>query len=113
MAGQLSHLDNDGIEWAEAPHEYNVDWPVGDSTWKDTSGELHEKFISKYSLYKTPFSLLDYRLEIYPVRKGVKYIFIDETGDYYTLKVNLLGRHYVQYNSEEPTIVRVKVEIDA
>jgi hypothetical protein len=49
-------------------------------------------------------------LEIYSVRKGVKYTFIDESGDYYTITVNVIGQHYVQYDSKEPNIKRVQVE---
>jgi hypothetical protein len=93
------------------PIKYNVDWPVGhDDTWIETSGELHANYISKYSLYKASFSIYDYELDIYSVRKGVKYTFYDESGDHYSLTVNVIGKHYVQYDSEEPTITRVTVE---
>ncbi|KAH9960306.1 hypothetical protein BC827DRAFT_1268296 [Russula dissimulans] len=91
--------------------KYNVDWPVGhDDTWIETSGELHANYISKYSLHKATFTYFDYKLEIYSVRKGVKYTFIDESGDYYTITVNVIGQHYVQYDSKEPKIKRVQVE---
>jgi len=92
--------------------KYNVDWPVDhDDTWKETSaGELHANYISKYSLYKARWTYFDYELDIYSVRKGVKYTFIDDSGDYYTITVNVIGKHYVQYNSEEPTIRRVQIE---
>jgi len=145
MADQLSHLDDDEIEWTEAvskngvpflvgvksievkddredfkrssappTYKYNVNWPVGhDDSWKPTSGELHTNFISKYSLYPTRVPFFDYSLDIYAVRRGITYTFYDESGDYYTLSTVYTGKHYVLYRSDEPTIVRVKVEVVA
>jgi len=95
--------------------KYQVNWPVGpDDTWvKTSSGELHANYISKYSLYKASSPIFDYELAIYSVRKGVKYTFIDESGDNYRLKVDRIGEHRFVFRSEEPTIVTVKVEVEA
>jgi hypothetical protein len=92
--------------------KYHVHWPVGrDDTWIETSGELHTNYISKYRLYKAPFSDFDCILGIYSVRNGVKYTFYDESGDSYLVTVYRIGEHYIQLNSE--TIVSVEVEVEA
>jgi hypothetical protein len=94
-------------------YKYRVNWPVGNDKWKQTSaGALHTNFISKYSLYETSVPFFDYSLDIYNVSDyGVKYTFYDQTGDYYTLHVYLIGSHHVLYNSDRPTIVEVVVEV--
>ncbi|KAH9960321.1 hypothetical protein BC827DRAFT_1155879 [Russula dissimulans] len=94
-------------------YECGVNWPVGNESWKQTSaGPLHTNFISKYSLYESSVPFFDYRLDIYHVSDHkVKYTFHDQTGDHYTLHVYLVGKHYVLYNSDRPTIVEVVVEV--
>ncbi|KAH9960310.1 hypothetical protein BC827DRAFT_1384358 [Russula dissimulans] len=88
------------------PIEFVVDWPVGpNDTWIETSGELHTNYITKYRLYE---AYRNYNLDIYSIRKGVKYTFIDESGDYYTVIVNRIGKLYI--HSEGSTIRYIQVE---
>jgi len=88
---------------------FRVNWPVGDDTWKWTSGKLNRDWISRYKLHDNRPSIYDYRLDITSVARPVTYKFMDETYDTYSLSVFLEGDHYVRYNSEKPTIVGVNV----
>jgi len=94
---------------ATSPH-FPINWPVGDDTWKWTSGELNRDWISRYKLHDNRPSIYDYRLDITSVAsRSVTYVFTDETFDSYSFKVNSEGDHYVRYNSDRPTIVGVNV----
>jgi hypothetical protein len=106
-----------GQKDAEAPrvletHEYTVDWPVGDDSWKETTGELHDNWIFRYSLHDNSVSIYDYRLDFTSLAGvGFNYNFYDKSGDSYSIFVVLGGDHYIQFNSSDPTIIRVEVSL--
>ncbi|KAF6764323.1 hypothetical protein DFP72DRAFT_420320 [Ephemerocybe angulata] len=95
--------------------EVTVNWPVGDSKWKQPGQEVFDKcFISKYCLTQPawPRIVYDYILYI-NANKTRLYYFTDETGDTYQLEVVLnQTNHYVKYNSKKPTIVKVGVLVE-
>ncbi|KAH9953278.1 hypothetical protein BC827DRAFT_164265 [Russula dissimulans] len=106
---EVTVKDHRGGSTQAANPFFHVNWPVGDDTWKSTSGELNRDWISRYKLPDNPPSIY-YRLHITSVtRRTATYVFTDEADDSYTLKVHSVGDHTVRYFSEKPTIVRVDI----
>ncbi|KAK3936915.1 hypothetical protein QBC46DRAFT_357063 [Diplogelasinospora grovesii] len=73
----------------------NFKWEVGDSSWKDTSQHVKDTVdITQYCL--TENDSWDYR-------------FFDETNDGYYIDTFVKGDHWVKYNSDKPSIVKIHV----
>ena|SRR5690554_2745820 len=83
---------------------YSVNWPLGDSSWKDTTDEIkRDTGISHYALYKQSFPrFFIYALKIYVVDGGSgagrSYKFDDQSGDEYALNVFTDRSHYVCFD---------------
>lgn len=91
-------------------YKYPVNWPVGDDTWKQSPALLAFDWIPQYKLHDNGASIYSYRLDFTSKTGGsIHYYFYDESGDYYRVFVVLSGDHYVRYNSNQPTIIRVEV----
>ncbi|PUU78396.1 hypothetical protein B9Z19DRAFT_1126820 [Tuber borchii] len=82
-----------------------VNWPVGDSSWKDTTDEVKEVAgITRYRLW-APESFPSIYEFGFTNTINYNFSFTDETGDSYGVNTWTTGDHSVKYNSEKPTIV--------
>lgn len=83
----------------------HVDWPVGDA-WVNTTDEVRTTAaITQYYLSANPIqSVWGYGLQ-FTNTDTYDYFFYDETGDCYEVDTWLTHTHFVQYNSDKPTIV--------
>ncbi|KAJ3548427.1 hypothetical protein NMY22_g1261 [Coprinellus aureogranulatus] len=94
-------------------HTCYVNWPVaavGDNGWKTPDQDVIDKVdISRYTLTQSSSSIYSYILTITNTQNW-DYTFYDDTGDYYSLNCFTAGDHYVQYNSDEPTIRTVTAD---
>ena len=86
--------------------DITVNWPVGDSSWKKTDKEVQEKAgIWRYALYRVkgpfPYELAFSNTEDYD------YYFYDEAGDNYNNNTWLRQDHWIDFESNEPTIKRI------
>ena len=94
--------------------EFSIDvyWPVSDSDeWIPTSSNvIKETGITRYALYKThgDESFHQYTLRFTNI-ETYDYFFTDEISDFYQSDAYSNGDHYVQYDSEKPNIVAVRV----
>jgi len=89
---------------------YNVDWPVGDSSWKDVTNVPQ---LTRYALYEqSQPRLYTYALYVYLTNTGwgTTYTFEDQEGDEYPLTAFTNGAHSVDFDSSEPKIRRVRTE---
>lgn len=95
-----------------AKHDFqvDVDWPASkDDKWKVTDSDFQKiTGITRYNVYgpRVWFKAYKYYLEITNV-ENYDYYFVDATGDEYNLDCFRRGNHYVQYNSSNPTIIRI------
>ncbi|KAF8551541.1 hypothetical protein OG21DRAFT_264641 [Imleria badia] len=80
-----------------------VRWAVGDDTWKETTGEVLARGITRYRLYPNTWSVWKYRLEFTNVQNRL-FWFWDETGDCYEVDTFGGGEHSVTFNSDGPAI---------
>lgn len=106
--GQIpAAVNEDGLLTAKRAFEVDVDWHV-DGKWHQTGDGLNMKTgITSYDLGKSSSPFYDYYLEIH-VRETYNYYFTDEEGDTYNLNTYVAGLHIVRFNSNKPTIKRVK-----
>ena len=82
-----------------------VDWET--NTSGNPTASVQEKTgIVFYSLQDNNPSAYDWRLDITTNRK-YDYYFVDAEGDKYEINVYEAGSHYVRYNSNNPTIVKI------
>ena len=82
-----------------------VDWET--NTSGNPTASVQEKTgIVFYSLQDNNPSAYDWRLDITTNRK-FDYYFVDAEGDKYEINVYEAGSHYVRYNSDNPTIVKI------
>jgi hypothetical protein len=98
-----SSSSDDDSSWSSV----DVDWKVGTSG--NPSQDVQDATgIRWYSLQKisTLFRLYDYELDI-TTSKAYNYLFRDESQDEYSLNCYVTGNHYVQYNSDQPNIVKI------
>lgn len=87
--------------------DVDVNWLMVGDVWKDVDPN-QSAYITRYSLHINRWSpIWDWKLEFSTPERGY-YRFIDESGDYYDVEVNVVGDHYVRYNSSQPTIKKVK-----
>lgn len=86
----------------------DVDWPVSDKDkWKvQKSSFLNKTAISRYKLENRTF-IYSYQLNI-TCQEHYDYYFTDASGDIYNIDAFANGNHYVNYNSDEPTIKHIK-----
>lgn len=80
-----------------------VDWPVGDSNWKQTKPNVVQTAaITSYALYQNSGA---YKYILYFTNtQNYNYFFYDETGDHYQVNTFRNGSHYVRFNSQKPNI---------
>ncbi|KAJ0419593.1 hypothetical protein BJY00DRAFT_150951 [Aspergillus carlsbadensis] len=88
-----------------------VKWPVGHgtATIKTSTTVYDEAGISQYKLSEQTGWIVIWKY-VLEIENNVNYTyeFTDESGDTYGLTTMVSGWHYVRYNSDQPTIVRVK-----
>jgi len=95
-----------------AEESWEVYWPIS-TDWQQALGPVNsDGGIAMYKLLDAKGWVFKYELNIsikenYP--QGV-YYFCDETKDCYEIRVCNIGDHYVNYNSDKPTVRRVKFE---
>ena len=92
---------------AAKDNEFSVDWPVGSSGWPGFNYG-----IDWYSVEEAtgPQSMIySYQIKIKTDVWAPHCYFFDETGDCYSLNVELPGEHIVRYNSDKPKIVKVRI----
>lgn len=83
-----------------------VDWPMGESVWKDTSSEVQDvAAIKKYKLYEYN-GYWKYVLH-FENTLHYDYQFKDESNDVYMCDTWENGDHYVRYDSEKPAIKKI------
>lgn len=88
------------------PNCIDVDWKVTND-WVVTSNAVNDTVgISAYDLQDNGIIII-YRLSIITRFNHGRYAFTDATGDEYSLKIFMSGEHHFDYNSANPTIVRV------
>jgi hypothetical protein len=99
--------DIDDVDIREVDQEVNVDIPANGENYvfsEDSSvGKLR---ISLIRVVKDNGLFYKYRLHVI-CGKGV-YSFQDKTGDTYKLTVHRPGKHYVDFNSNQPKVVLVR-----
>lgn len=86
-----------------------VNWPVSssDKLIPASSEVVNNEHVEKYALYKGGKLWYTYRLRV-KVNKEGTYYFTDASGDTYKLGVSWPSfEHDVDFNSDNPTIVRV------
>jgi len=82
-----------------------VNWPVGDGSWKDTTGEVKKVTgITRYRLWAVESFPFRYELGFTDTMR-YNYSFSDEAGNVYQVNTWTTGDHFIRYNSEKPTIV--------
>ncbi|KAF7360659.1 hypothetical protein MVEN_00797600 [Mycena venus] len=89
---------------------YSVDWPVGDSSWKEVTNVPQ---LTKYALYENSQPrIYTYVLHVYLTNTGwgTTYTFEDQEGDEYALTAFTNGQHSIDFNSDAPRIKRVKTD---
>ncbi|WP_193156610.1 MULTISPECIES: SH2 domain-containing protein [Pseudoalteromonas] len=95
---------------AKKDFQVDVNWPPSkDDKWKTTDSDfLRTTGITRYNVYgpRVSFKVYSYYLEFTNV-ENYDYYFVDATGDQYNVNCFSRSNHYVQYNSSNPTIVRV------
>ena len=135
MSGQPATSDDSSIEWETAtskngvsfrvgkektqgkdvapasgkPFSIDVNWPVGNG-WVMTTDEVRTTAgITQYNLSEIPEDVgSDYQYILkFNNTDTYDYYFYDETNDSYEVNTFTTRTHYVQYNSEKPTIVRI------
>ncbi|CAE6515396.1 unnamed protein product [Rhizoctonia solani] len=89
------------------PFKIDVNWPVGkEGVWVETTTEVKQTAgIKQYMLYHT-FGKENYRLR-FTNTAHYNYYFQDATADTYNVDCYLNGNHYVDYQSENPTILHI------
>jgi hypothetical protein len=88
-------------------NEFAVDWPVGSS-----GTPAFNCGIDWYAVEEAtgPSSyIFAYQIRILTDRWAPHCYFYDASGDCYSLDVELPGEHVVRYNSEQPTVVKVRI----
>lgn len=133
MSNQLPATDDSSIEWVNArsgngvpfrigrpkskleaaahvPLSLDINWPPQTTRdWNTPTKEFtRQTGIDYYYVINDNGLYFKYRIVI-DISKRFKYVFYDQTGDYYSLECHKLGAHYVDYNSEKPTMVKVTV----
>jgi hypothetical protein len=90
---------------------YDVDWPLGDRTWKTVTGIPR---ITKYRLLQVNGFVYTYELgfDISSSGLGTEFKFQDRQPDTYVCVTDRGGEHLVSYNSGAPAIQRVWVSDD-
>lgn len=88
-----------------------VNWPVGkdDKLINASSEVINNEHVEKYALFKRTnfFKLYNYELRV-KVNKEGTYYFTDATNDTYKLSVSLPSlEHVVDFDSDNPTIIKV------
>lgn len=88
---------------------YDVWWPVGDDSMKTPAQRIIDEVdIKKYCVAWNTGGWSDYFVKIENSQPW-DYFFTDESGDTYTLRTyQTLTTHKVTYNSDQPTIVKIK-----
>jgi len=88
--------------------EDGIYWPVSTAVWEKPAQRIQDKFdIEWYYLTKYKGFWYDYVLHI-ENSQNWSYTFYDETGDGYGLTTWRTGDHWVCYDSDKPTIRRIK-----
>ena len=88
-------------------NEFRVDWSVGSHGSPDFNYG-----INWYSVEEAtgPQSVIySYQIKIITDTWAPHCYFYDESGDCYSLNVELPGEHIVRYNSDKPKIVKVRI----
>lgn len=115
-----SHIGGKVVEW-----EVSVDWaPMttvnGETHYAETSSDIRSSThiiswalrsggpFSGLSPYTWGLSVQTDRGPWYKFGRNYNYAFTDESGDTYTLTTYRDGAHFLDYNSDKPTIKRVK-----
>lgn len=93
------------------PFDVQVHWPAdGVVNWPGKGSDFYRKTgIHMYYVHKAGNPLWEYQIEI-RADWPFTYTFYDETGDSYSVSIWMVGmtpEHYVSFNSDRPTIVRV------
>jgi hypothetical protein len=106
---------------AASQRYFPVNWPVGDGVWKETPTYVVEGTgIDRYKLIDLgPEEAYRYKLEFSIDHgwcwtwKGRGYYFTDgaKPSDTYQLTCHKDGNHYVRFNSEDPTIILVGLDV--
>lgn len=101
-------LKNDIAVMDKQDFGIDVNWPVGDTTWKYLSqADAATTGITRYRLY--PSTSDDYAYELdFTNTEHYDYQFWDQTGDYYGVNTFRDGDHYVRYDSNLPKIVYIR-----
>lgn len=86
-----------------------VHWPVGNGQWLTAPPDVARILrISRYRLWRRPAPApYDYTLDV-ATAANMSYRFYDASGDSYSLLAILAREHFVQFNSTNPTIIRVE-----
>lgn len=95
-----------GAELTKTNFGISVNWPVSDSSWKNTDAAVQSRAaITRYALWKYD-GLYTYKL-MFTNTEHYNYYFYDETGDSYQVNTYRNGDHYVRYGSDSPNIVYI------
>jgi len=89
---------------SEADNSVKVDWPYPSSHYP-TSQAVQNLGIDRAEI-GTGIAPYSYKIDFWNT-KGWKFYFKDATGDIYSCATIRNGHHFVQYNSDNPTIVEV------
>ena len=88
----------------------NVNWPVAGG-WVPTPELVDTLGIAGYSLMETKGIIYKYTLTFQTVPPSTfDYTFDDASGDSYVCNTWQDGFHYINYNSDDPTIVYICAE---
>lgn len=87
----------------------SVNWPVEYNAWKSpTDDQTKVSAITGYCLETTGTLLEPYKYILHFINtEHYDYKFTDESNDVYEVDTWSNGNHYVQYNSDQPTIIYV------
>lgn len=88
-----------------------LDWkvqPAGQSKWKNTTSDVEGRAkLTRFKITQDNGLVFKYQLEITNT-DTYNYFFYDEEGDAYQINTFSKGDHWVNYNSEHPTIAYVR-----
>jgi len=92
---------------AGKPFSIDVNWPVGGGWVKTTDDVRTTAGITQYNLSATPDGANYQYILQFNNTDTYDYEFYDETNDSYEVNTWLDRTHFVQYDSDKPTIVRI------
>ena len=92
---------------AAKDNEFSVDWPVGASGSPSFNHGIDWYSVERATGWQS--WIYSYQIRIKTDYWAPHCYFFDETGDCYSLNVELPGEHIVRYNSDKPKIVKVRI----